>query len=98
MSNDDLEPSDDEVAALNMERDVFGVGHGAETPKMTAERLLRENVSAAAMTVINLAKGAHSENVRLNAAKAILDRVGVGKDIPLGGIDSIESFLRSVQG
>jgi len=70
--------SDEEIAALNQETKTFG--HGGpngegETIKQFLQRLFEENSPAAALSLIKLSLNASSENVRMQAAKHILERV-----------------------
>lgn len=61
--------TDEEIQALNAERDVFGIDE-----EMQAEKILKEHLVPAIHSIGKLSRTASSETVRLNAAKYIIDR------------------------
>lgn len=80
-----------EIDALNAERRAFGTGHSQQ-----AEHLLREAAPEAALTIIRLSQASPKDNIRLAAARFILDKV-----LPKEGLhqpeDSLEKFLSGLQ-
>lgn len=62
--------SDAELAALAAEAEILG----DEDEKATAERLFREHLPQAVLTIAKIASGAQSERARLDAAKYIVER------------------------
>jgi hypothetical protein len=91
--------SDDELAALRMERQYL-VGLKGTGPDQ-AMAILREASPAAAMQIVKLAQQADSETVRLRASTYILDKVsdaGEGAKNPWDDImgdtfKDVESYL-----
>jgi len=84
--------TEDEIAALTEERQVFG---GDEYQQ--AERILKENLPAVTQSVIKLARGAQSETVRLNAAKYVIDRnLGRITEPEVGENDPLHDFMTGV--
>jgi hypothetical protein len=86
---------------MKMESDVFGQGLGSQTNPEIAERLFEENVVGATLSLINIARNASSDSVRLNAAKYVVDRV-LGpsrKDSPLevNPLDALIEEMRSIK-
>ena len=68
-NSDDSWITDDDVKALAEEREIFGTDL-----QQQAERILQENLPAVVQSVVKLSRAAESENVRLSAAKYIIDR------------------------
>ncbi len=61
--------TEDDVKALETERDVFG-----EDEETQALRILKENLPTVVHAITKLARTASSETVRLNAQKYVIDR------------------------
>lgn len=68
MHDDDL-VTEDQVKALAEERDITGDDEQAQ-----AERLFKEHLPSAVLTIISLARNAASERVRMSAAQYIVER------------------------
>lgn len=84
--------SDEDIEALNMEQDALGLN---ET--QLAEKILLESLPAVTHSVIKLARSAQSENVRLSAARYVIDRnLGkIGDALPEGE-DPVGDLLKGV--
>ena len=61
--------TDEDIKALELERDVLGDDYVQQS-----ERILLENLPVVVNSVVKLARTASSETVRLNAAKYVIDR------------------------
>jgi len=72
---DEFGVSDDDLAALKMEREMLT----HQTPVQQARTILEEASPMAALQLVRLAQMATNENVRLRAATEILNRTGVEK-------------------
>jgi hypothetical protein len=71
MTSGEFEPSDDEVAALQMESAV----NPDETDEARMRRLLRENGPKAIVKLVTLMQKSTNERVQVDIAKYITDRV-----------------------
>ncbi len=61
--------TEEDVKALEMERDILG-----DDEEQQAIRILKENLPTVVHAVVKLARTASSETVRFNAAKYVIDR------------------------
>lgn len=69
MSDNPFDVTPEDLAALKAEVDTFG-----EEESALAERLLRENLPMATMSIIKIARAGSSDRTRLDAAKYIVER------------------------
>ncbi len=85
---------DDALNSLAMEQSV----RPEETPEAITRRLMRENASVAALSIIHLSKHASTERMRLDASKYVLDRVlgRIGDDLSESN-DPLALFLEGVE-
>jgi len=90
--DDDAWVTEDEIKALNAERDVMGT-----TLEQQAESILKENLPHVVHSVVKLARSASSETVRLNAAKYIIDRnLGKISEPAPDTHDPLHEFMKGV--
>ena len=64
-----MDVTEDQIKALAAERDVTG-----DDVEAQAERLFKEHLPTAVLTLVNLARAAQSEGVRLKAAQYVVER------------------------
>lgn len=69
MSDNPFDVTPEDLAALKAEVDTFG-----EEESALAERLLRENLPMATMSIVKIAQSGSTDRVRLDAAKYIVER------------------------
>lgn len=94
MWDDDSWDPDAAAASLSMESTV----HAGETPEDLAERLLREGLPSAVMSVTHLAVHSTNERTRLAAAQYVIDRnLGRVTEVPIG-IKGAEDPLKKLLG
>lgn len=84
--------SDEELAALNMERTVMG-----EAPEDTANRIFREAAPGAALSIVNMAMRDPNSRVRLTASTYVVDRVLGRPGEGDAAEDPLAKFLRTVE-
>lgn len=94
--NESANPYDvtaEDLAALKAEVDTFG-----EEESALAERLLRENLPMATMSIVKIAQNGSTDRVRLDAAKYIVERnMGRLQDVnPNAKKQPIEAFLEEM--
>lgn len=96
MKDDRSYITDEDIEALNLERLV----HPTEKPEQLTQRVFDDNAGGAAMQIVNLARRAGSEGVRLKAACYVVDRVlgkvGDAKIPEDGKKDLFEELFESV--
>ncbi len=91
-SNEDAWITEEDVKALEMERDILG-----DDEETQAIRILKENLPTVVHAVVKLARTAQSETVRLNAAKYVIDRnLGKITEPDLGEDDILREVLEGV--
>ena len=92
--DEDAWVTDEEIQALNAERDVMGT-----TIEMQAESILKENLPQIVQSVVKLARSAQSETVRLGAAKYIIDRnLGRISEPTSDEGDKLHDFMKDIVG
>lgn len=84
--------TEEDVKALEMERDVLG-----DDEEQQAHRILKENLPAVVHSIVKLARSAQSETVRLSASKYVVDRnLGRITDPDTGDDDALRKVLEDV--
>jgi len=90
--NEDAWITEEDVKALEMERDILG-----DDEETQAIRILKENLPTVVHAVVKLARTAQSETVRLNAAKYVIDRnLGKITEPDFGEDDILREVLEGV--
>lgn len=92
-SKNPFDVTDEDLVSLKAEVDTFG-----EEESALAERLLRENLPMAAMSIVKIAQKGSTDRVRLDAAKYIVERnLGRLQDInPNAKRLPIDAFLEEM--
>jgi hypothetical protein len=101
MASDQWDFSEDELkAAMDLEKQAFGTGVGAEKPIETAKRLFEENAADAAMAIIKICKHGSTDRIRFDAAKYITERAlgPVAKDAAPALDDELMKFYKTISG
>jgi hypothetical protein len=84
--------TEEDVKALEMERDILG-----DDVEQQAIRILKENLPTVVHSIVKLARTAQSETVRLSAAKYVVDRnLGRITDPDTGDDDMLRKVLEGV--
>ena len=91
-SHDSPWVTEEDIKALELERDVLG-----DDFEQQALRILKENLPVVVNSIVKLSRTASSETVRLNAAKYVIDRnLGKITDPETGEEDALLEVLKGV--
>lgn len=92
-SVDPTEVTQEDLEILKSEQDIFG----EQDEKATAERLFREGLPLATLSIIRLSQSAQSDRTRLDAAKYVVERnLGRIQDLNTGVEDPLMDLLNEL--